>query len=824
MSDIGVKLGVEGESEFKNALKEINTNLKTLGTEMKAVTSAFDRNDTSIENLSEQNKVLNKQIDEQKDKLGLLKARLAESAAEYGENDARTQKWQQQVNLATAALNKSELQLKNNNKALEEASKESKSAGDETEKAGKSAKKSGDDAEKGESGWSKLGKGLTNVGKVAGQAVAALGAAAAGAGAAIGAMTVKAAYGADDINTLAKQTGLSVEEIQKFQYASEQIDVPLETLTGSMAKLTRNMAAAKEGTGETSEIFSKLGYDITELGYGVYTIEELEKVYKDLVKAATRGDGEMRFAAQDALESLGISFLDLQQKDPNKLFDKFVDGAEKAAKATNLQADAFFALGVEITNADGTLRNNQDVFSEAIAALGKMENGTERDAIAMQIFGKSAQQLNPLILGGADALKQLGDEAEAAGLILSQDSLDTLNLLSDAMDTFKASVKGSGSLFATAFAGPMAEGLNTITGYIHELTTAFNEGGFDALADKAGEVLSSVINKITESLPRVIQLGTSVILKIVEGITQNIPALAAGATTIMTQLTSTLIEMLPLLIGAAMQIITTLALGIAESLPELIPAVIDTMLTIIDTLIDNVDLLVDASIAIIMALAEGLIDALPILVEKIPVIIAKLVEAIVKNFPKLMEMGLLLLVELAKGLIVAIPDLLRAIPEIIVAIVKGFGSAMGSIINIGKDIVKGLWEGIKAMGTWIKDKVSGFFSGIVDGVKGLLGIESPSKVFAGIGENMAAGLGKGFGAEMQGVAKQINDSIPTSINSQINATAKMGEGIVNGMAAIMGSQGGVYNINLMLPDGTSLANIIFDPLKGVIKQRGVALA
>ena len=163
MSDIGVKLGVEGESEFKNALKEINTNLKTLGTEMKAVTSAFDKNDTSIEKLSEQNRVLNKQIDEQKNKLGLLKAKLAESAAEYGENDARTQKWQQQVNLATAALNKSELQLKNNISVLEKV-------GDESEDAGEKAKKSGADAEKGGDGWDKFGGVLKGVAAAAGAA------------------------------------------------------------------------------------------------------------------------------------------------------------------------------------------------------------------------------------------------------------------------------------------------------------------------------------------------------------------------------------------------------------------------------------------------------------------------------------------------------------------------------------------------------------------------------------------------------------------------------------------------------------------------------
>ena len=95
-------------------------------------------------------------------------------------------------------------------------------------------------------------------------------------------------------------------------------------------------------------------------------------------------------------------------------------------------------------------------------------------------------------------------------------------------------------------------------------------------------------------------------------------------------------------------------------------------------------------------------------------------------------------------------------------------------MNVGKDIIKGVWDGISSMGSWLWDQVSGLFDGLVGGVMDFLGIASPSKVFAGIGENMAAGLGKGFASEMRGITRQINDSIPTSVN--INGT--MGRGVV----------------------------------------------
>ena len=206
-------------------------------------------------------------------------------------------------------------------------------------------------------------------------------AAAAGVGGLV-AMAVKAGQSADEINTLAKQTGLSTEQIQKFSYASDIIDVDLETLTGSLAKLTKNMQSAKNGSKNTQ--------------------------------------------------------------------------------------DAFDALGVSILDQNGNLRSNQEVFSEAINALAGIEEETQRDAYAMQIFGKSAQDLNPLILGGADALKELGDEAEEAGLILSQDALDGANEFNDSIDKTKATATASFGKVA----GQLAEVLIPV---MEQLTTIISE-------------------------------------------------------------------------------------------------------------------------------------------------------------------------------------------------------------------------------------------------------------------------------------------------------------------------------------------------------------
>lgn len=103
--DFGLKIGLEGEKEFKKALSEINQSFKVLGSEMKVVQSQFDKNDNSVEALTARNQVLNKEIEAQKQKIETLRSALANAAESFGENDRRTQNWQIQLNNATAVLN-----------------------------------------------------------------------------------------------------------------------------------------------------------------------------------------------------------------------------------------------------------------------------------------------------------------------------------------------------------------------------------------------------------------------------------------------------------------------------------------------------------------------------------------------------------------------------------------------------------------------------------------------------------------------------------------------------------------------------------------------
>lgn len=211
--------------------------------------------------------------------------------------------------------------------------------------------------------------------------------------------------------------------------------------------------------------------------------------------------------------------------------------------------------------------------------------------------------------------------------------------------------------------------------------------------------------------------------------------------------------------------------------------------------------------------------------EKGPEMIEKFVGYAVEKLPQVIELGTKMVLAIVSGLAANLPQIVRSVLDMMATIVKAFVSSLPDIVDVGKQIVKGLWEGIKAMGSWIKEKVSGFFGGIVDNVKGVLGIHSPSRVFAGIGENMALGLGEGWDDEYGNIKRGITSGLDFGTASVGFADSGIGissAAIVNGLGE--GKQsGGSFTFNLMFPDMTKFASYVFDPLTGYAQANGTPI-
>ena len=197
-----------------------------------------------------------------------------------------------------------------------------------------------------------------------------------------------------------------------------------------------------------------------------------------------------------------------------------------------------------------------------------------------------------------------------------------------------------------------------------------------------------------------------------------------------------------------------------QGVTQLVSAASKTIVPlVVDTLMQNLPALLTAGVDLVFALVNGILDNLDTVIDCVLQLIDVIVDKLIENLPKLVEGGIKLTLGLAEGLIKALPKLLSKTPQIIRGIVSSLVKSLPDIISVGADIVKGIWRGITGMRDWLWNNVKGFFNGIVDGVKGILGIKSPSKVFAGIGENMALGLGEGWNGEFDAVKKSVNDDV-----------------------------------------------------------------
>lgn len=452
---INTKIKLDGEREYKAALAEINGGLKVLKSELNLASEQFRDNAGSVEALTKKNDILERSILTQQEKIEKLKESLQYSAREYGESSEKTNGWKVALNNAEAELSKMQRELDQNTDAIKKMTPpldKVKKALAETKEQGGGVKTAlanlkeefslNTDSAKG------LGTALTDIaGKFgvqlpdgAAKAAEALNGINAGAALAVTglgllaaaivkvekqliSMTKESAAYADNILTLSLTTGQTTDQLQEFSYASELIDVSLDTLQGSLTKLTNNMQDTANGTG-------------------------------------------------------------------------------------NAQA-AFQQLGVSVTDADGHLRSANDVFYDAIDALGDVTNATERDALAMDIFGRSAQDLNPLIVQGADTLREYAQEAHDMGYVLDNDALAALGAVDDAYQRLQKTQEGVKNQLAEQFSPYLTEFYEKITRLIKDGGQALKDSGlvdaFGMILESVGDLIAPTNELAEDSVPKLTQ-------------------------------------------------------------------------------------------------------------------------------------------------------------------------------------------------------------------------------------------------------------------------------------------------------------------------------
>ena len=587
MSDgFGLKIGVEGEREFKKSLSEINQTFKVLGSEMKLVQSQFDKNDNSVEALTARNATLNKQIDNQKEKITTLKAALENAASSFGENDKRTQAWQIQLNNAQAALNKMERELSQNDQALDSVGDEFSKAEKKADKFGNEVKETGEQAESSGAKFKKVGEVLKTVGVAMAAATAAIGTAAVAAGKKLWDMASETAKAGDEIDKTSQKLGMSAEAYQEWDYVLSQSGVEITSMTTGLKTLTNQIDDAKNGSTQAQARFAKLGISLNDLN---------SMSREDIFSAVVSGMQGMADTTERA--ALANDLFGKSGQNLTPLFNETTESTEKLKQAAH---ELGFVMSDEAVKASAE-------FNDSLDTLKRTFSGVKNNLVGELLPGFST------LLNGLSALLAGNENAK------EQIQKGTQEIVNSLKDIFPR----------------VMDILMTLIG---------------AVAEIAPVIIDSLVQGITNNMSGLVSAASDIIITFLESLIAALPQIAEGAVKLITQLTDAILDNLPLLVSTTMQVITTVIDGIADALPALIPTIVSALLDAVQAIIDNIGAFVDAGVKVILALVDGVVQAIPVLIQKIPIIVKSVIDALKNALPTLIDGVKQLISALAKAL------------------------------------------------------------------------------------------------------------------------------------------------------------------------------
>lgn len=650
--NIGPKIGIDGESEYRKQIQGIIQQQKTLASEMKAVTAGFDSNTSAQKKAKAQAEVLTKQVKTQTQRVDALKDMLEKSKKEFGENDTRTQKWQQAVNEANA-------ELKQMQKELKEATTQSSIFRTALNKAGTGMK-------------DLTVKGVKNLGSSLSSGFKS---------------TVKGAVTA--IGSLTLAAGAAVVALGKmgldYNMEMETYTTNFQTMLGSATKAQAKVESLKQMAASTP-------FEMTDLANATQQLLAMGVASEDTNKYLQQL-GDISLGNVDKLNSLIGAF------------GKMNSSGKVTLEYINIMAEqGFNPLNLIAQKTGETMTEVYARVSAGTVTFDEVKNAIAAATSAGGQFYKGMEKASQTTAGRIATLKD-----NATALV---------------GEVFEPISKGlSGKLLPAAIDA------------VDELSAAFRENGVNGMVAAAGDIVGETIAGFALSLPDFVNTAVSIVDSLMQGIKDNLVTISNGASTA------------------------------------------------------------------VLTLADGIIDLLP----------------------ELIVTGTLLIGKLAAGVIKGLPDLVAQIPSMIEEIVSGFAKHGGEWKQIGLDIVNGIWDSLKIYWKNFTDWFDGAWEDLVSGVKDLLGIHSPSRVFGNIGKNMALGAEDGWFNTFGGIKKDIQNSMNfdagfvTMRPSMAPAMATVGGG-----SAV--SYGG-FTFNIYAQpgqDADAIADAVMDRIQTEVERKGAA--
>lgn len=782
---IKTRIEITGEKEYKDAIKDINKNLSLMGSEMKLAAAQSADNAKGVEALKAKQDILNKTYQEQVQKVKAAEQML-EKYKDQGEKGAdAARNMQIELNRFATAAAKTQNELNRTNKELEEAEKAMNNLGDGSDKAedgtkdlNKELKKSQKELDKTEkeaeetgSGFSKLGSTIAGVAKGIGKAVAGMGVAFAGVGAAIVGLVESTRETREEFNKLeaaftsAGHTAQTAEKTYTEFYALLGDEGQATEAVSHLAKLTNNQKELATWTNIATGVFATFGDSLP--------IENLTEASNETAKT-----GQLTGGLADALNWAGVNEDKFQEsldactseQERQALITKTLNGlySEAAAKYKTLNGDILDArkATAELTQATADMGA---AFEPAVTAGKQALAGLLKEITpAIQLIGGG---LSGAMTGTAGAAEQM--KRGFAGL------WDTL------MTGAGEAIKG----IAAALGKGITEGVPKLTAAASEMINTIGQGlvtGIPNFANKALDLINGFADMLTANLPTLIQAGISFVTNLAQGLVNALPDFIAKAPEIISKFANLINDNMPKILAVAVNIIVTLVKGLISAIPTLVANIPKIITAIVDVwsafnwaqlgknaigfLRDGITSMIGA----VKTAGTNILNTVKGAIQALPGNLKTIATNAMTNF---------------KGAISgAVTSVWNAAKGVLDSVVGVFKDAPTKLLQAGKDLITGFWNGISEMGGWIANKVSDFFGGIVDNVKALLGIHSPSTVFAEIGGNMAAGVGVGFDENMGSTTSEMQSAIggagALTAQEAINA---VNNGIISNIGQLSGA-------------------------------------
>ncbi|MFR4138350.1 MAG: hypothetical protein ACLT35_02815 [Christensenellales bacterium] len=526
--EMKTRVGVAGEQTYREALKNISRELRVQKVEMDAVTSAYGANQNSIEALSAKQEALTKQQDAHREKVQILSEMLEIAKQEFGENSEEADQYRIKLATAQTALNKCSNEINTTSTALAEAQKATQENADATDDLGDTVGEAGD--------------ALDEYGEAAGE------------------------------------TGDSLDELgDSADDASGKNQAFLSVMAGAAKTLGNVVVAGAKLAAKALLEVGKAAANATREGFELS--KEAGKYADDIATLSTQTG-----VSQSSLQqwTYASNFVDTSVDSIASSMTKLTQTMGNALNGSSEASDKFATLGVSITDVHGRLRSTEDVFWDAIDALGKIENPAERDAAAIALFGESAQKLNPLIEAGREGFEALNAEAERLGTVFSDDEIATMGGFDDAMQRNSQAVTGLKNAIGLALIPAFQPLVNRATEAMGRVNHAIRDGLtpdemgelMDYLLDEMDGAIEYIISIIEDALPML----TTAVGKLVSSLGSKLPGMVNRLLPAVTQLLQTLVNTLSANaagIGqAAGQLVAQLATFLVSNLPALASAAV----------------------------------------------------------------------------------------------------------------------------------------------------------------------------------------------------------------------------------------------------------